>query len=171
MMKNIVKILAVIILVGGTLTVNAQQKGTKLGHLNFSELVQKMPGNDTLNTSLQSFIKQIQDQYSSMQTELQGKYKEFADKQKEMSDIIKATKQKEIQDLDQRMQEFNQNADQEISNKRTALLAPFIDKAKKAIADVAKDNGYAYIFDEASLLYAGGGEDVTAMVKKKLNMN
>lgn len=170
-MKNILKVLTIVILVSGAFSLKAQVKGTKLGHINFSELVSKMPGNDTLNTSLQAFVKQIQDQYQAMQTELEGKYKEFADKQKEMSDIIKQTKQKEIQDLDARMQEFNNTAQTEISNKRESLLAPFIDKAKKAIGDVAKENGFAYIFDSNSLLYYGGGEDVTALVKKKLNMN
>jgi outer membrane protein len=170
-MKNIFKILVVFLLVSATVTVKAQQKATKLGHINFSELVSKMPGNDTLNIALQKYVKQIQDQYQSMQTELEGKYKDFADKQKEMSEIIKQTKNKEIQDLDQRMQEFNGTAQQDIANKRDALLAPFIEKAKKAIADVAKENGFAYVFDETSLLYSGGGEDVTALVKKKLNMN
>lgn len=51
------------------------------------------------------------------------------------------------------------------------LVQPLIDKAKKAIEEVAKENGFTYIIDTSSgaLLYSGG-EDILPLVKKKLNL-
>jgi outer membrane protein len=89
-----------------------------------------------------------------------------------MSSIIKATKEKEITDLQDRIQAFQQSAQKDISDKQTELITPFVDKAKKAIKDVAKEGGYAYILNavEDILLYSEGGEDVAPQVKKKLGI-
>ena len=53
-----------------------------------------------------------------------------------------------------------------------ALLTPIIDRAKEAIRDVAKENGYTYIFDSAvGVTLYEGGDDVLPLVKKKLGLN
>ena len=51
------------------------------------------------------------------------------------------------------------------------MLQPLIDKIGKAIEDVAKENGYAYIIDASTgvLLYRGG-DDVTDLIKTKLGI-
>ena len=47
-----------------------------------------------------------------------------------------------------------------------------IDKAKKAIEDVAKENNYNYVFDSGVgvLLYQRDSDDIMPMVKKKLGL-
>jgi outer membrane protein len=89
-----------------------------------------------------------------------------------MSAIIKQTKEKEIADLQSRMEAFQQSAQQDISDQETKLTTPFIEKAKKAIQDVAKENGFTYIFNnvEGFLLYNEGGEDIMPLVKKKMGI-
>ena len=57
-----------------------------------------------------------------------------------------------------------------MQDKQLELMQPFQDKILKAIEDVAKENGYAYIFDTQVLLYSEGGDDVSALVKKKLGI-
>ena len=51
-------------------------------------------------------------------------------------------------------------------------MQPFIDKAKKAIDDVAKEKGYTYILDTStgSVLYWEGGDDIMMYVKEKLGI-
>ena len=46
-------------------------------------------------------------------------------------------------------------------------------KLEDAIRAVAKENGYSVIFDTStgSTLYAAEGDDITPLVKKKLNLN
>ena len=51
------------------------------------------------------------------------------------------------------------------------LLAPMIERVRKAIQDVGAEQGFTYIFDTSTgvTLY-NGGEDVTELVKTKLGM-
>jgi outer membrane protein len=89
-----------------------------------------------------------------------------------LSSIIKATKEKEITDLQGRIESFQQVAQQDIQAKQTELITPFVEKARAAIKDVAKEGGFAYIMNavEDILLYSEGGEDVMPLVKKKLGI-
>lgn len=170
-MKNFVKFIAVVIFVSGAFTVNAQ-KTAKLGHVNFNKLIEQMPGQDTVKNAMNNFAKQLQSEYQAMTAELESKYNDYQKNSASMSQIIKTTKEKEITDLQQRMQDFQNSANQEMDDFQAKLTEPFINKAKQAIKDVAKENGYTYIFNdvEGLLLYNDGGDDVTPMVKKKLGI-
>jgi outer membrane protein len=59
-----------------------------------------------------------------------------------------------------------------LAKKREELLQPILDRVNKAIGDIAKEQGYSYVFDASSniLLYADASADVTALVKKKLGL-
>jgi outer membrane protein len=107
-----------------------------------------------------------------MQQELELKGADYQKNVTTMSSIIKSTKEKEITDLQGRIEAFQQSAQQDLSAKQTELITPFITKARQAIKDVAKEGGYAYIINavEDILLYSEGGEDVTPQVKKKLGI-
>lgn len=171
MMKNFTKALALVVLISCTMAVSAQ-KSTKFGHVDFGKLIELMPGQDTVKTAMTKYAQTLQDQYTSMQTELQTKIDEYTRAKETMSAIIKQTKEKEIGDLQSRMEAFQQSAQQDLSDQETKLTTPFIEKAKKAISDVAKEGGYTYIFNnvEGFLLYTDGGEDVMPLVKKKLGI-
>ena len=89
-----------------------------------------------------------------------------------MTDLIRKTKEQELTDLRQRIETYQQNAQQKLQEKEKELLQPIIDRAKQAIADVAKENGYTYIFDTnaGTLLYQQDSDDIMALVKKKLGL-
>jgi outer membrane protein len=71
-----------------------------------------------------------------------------------------------------RIQEFQENAEKKLQDRQQEVLKPIIDRAKKAIEDVAKENGYTYIFDTSvgALLYQQDSEDILPLVKKKLGL-
>ena len=171
MMRNVVRIIALVVFVIGITTVNAQNK-TKLGHIDFSKLIEQLPGQDTVKTSMSKYAQSLQDQYQSMQSELQSKIDDYTKNKETFSALIKQTKEKEIADLQSRMEAFQQSAQQDMSDQENKLSAPFIDKAKKAIQDVAKENGFTYVFNnvEGLLLFSEGGEDLMPLVKKKLGI-
>lgn len=171
MMKNVLKTIVLVLFVIGVTTVNAQNK-TKIGHIDFGKLIEQLPGQDTVKTSMAKYAQSLQDQYQSMQTELQAKIDDYTKNKETFSALIKQTKEKEIADLQSRMDAFQQSAQQDMSDQETKLSAPFIEKAKKAVQDVAKENGYTYIFNnvEGLLLYNEGGEDIMPLVKKKLGI-
>ncbi len=65
---------------------------------------------------------------------------------------------------------YQQSAEQAVSAKRDELLKPILEKVYEAIKAVAKENGFAMIFDTSTgaALYALETEDVTPIVLKKL---
>jgi outer membrane protein len=131
-----------------------------------------MPGQDTVKGVMESYVQSLQGELQSMNAELEMKVTDYQKNVAGLSSIIKATKEKEITDLQGRIESFQQVAQQDIQAKQTELITPFVEKARAAIKDVAKEGGFAYIMNavEDILLYSEGGEDVMPLVKKKLGI-
>jgi outer membrane protein len=170
-MKKTVKILAILMLVSFTFAANAQ-KVQKFGHVDFAKLYSLMPGQDSIRAVYEAYATGLQNQMTTMQAELTNKFEQYQANQATMSNIIKQTKEREIQDLQTRIEEFNMQAQEDLGTKEQELTAPVIEKARKAVEDVAKENGYTYIFNstEGLLLYATPADNVLPMVKTKLGI-
>jgi len=169
-MKNIFKLFVVLLV--AVFALNAQsQTAQKIGHVDFQELLSVMPGQDSINQALENFIAGLESQVQAMQSELESKYADYQANQATMSEIIRQTKEKEIMDLQQRMEAFNQQAQYEVQNKQVELSEPLLKKAQAAIEAVAKENGFTYIINgnEQILLYKSG-TDILPLVKKKLKL-
>ena len=108
------------------------QKTIKLGHINSNELMQIMPGRDSAQAVLQKEMEDLEETLKSMSTELETRYNEYMAKQDAMSDLIKQTKQRELQDMQARAQEFQKNAEQQLQDRQAELLKPIIERARKA---------------------------------------
>lgn len=109
------------------------QKTQKLGHINSNELLMAMPERTKIQKDLEDYAKQLQSQLQTMETEWQGKVQDFKAKEGQMTELIRNTKVKEITDLEQRIQDFQETAQKDLQNKEGELLQPLIDKAKKPL--------------------------------------
>lgn len=169
MKKTLIALLVVMFAFG---TTAVAQKTVKLGHINSSELMQIMPGRDEAQATLQKEVDELQNTMKNMQAELEQRYNEYMGKKDQMSDLIRQTKERELQDMGNRIQDFQESAQKQLSEREQEVLKPIIDKAKKAIEDVAKENGYTYIFDSGvgALLYQQDSDDIMPLVKKKLGL-
>jgi len=108
-----------------------------------------------------------------MQNEYGNKYKDFMSKRDSYSELIRQTKSSELQEIEQRIQQFQQTAEQELQSQRVNLYKPVLDKANKAIAEVAKSNGFTYILDLAQgsvIYYDETSTDISPLVKQKLGL-
>ena len=85
---------------------------------------------------------------------------------------LSLSKEKELSDLGQRIQDFQQTAQESIQKKKEEIYGPILKKAEDAIHTIAKDKGYSYIFDTSvgAFLYAVDSDDIMAMVKTKLGL-
>ena len=170
-MKNVLKIILVLGIFSMPLFSNAQ-KAIKLGHINSNDLLKMMPGRDSAQKVLEKHAKELETTLKGMQNELETRYQDFTANQAQMSELIKQTKTKELQDMQARIQDFQDNAQKDYQDKEKKILTPIIDRAKKAIEDVAAENKYTYVFDSGvgSLLYQDASEDILPLVKKKLGL-
>jgi len=171
-MKNLLKVcLVVSVLFFFSISANAQ-KALKFGHLDFAELYSSMPAQDSVKQIYNDYAQSLKTTLEQMQNELQNKYADYQSNIATMSDIIKQTKEKEMQDLQNRMKEFNAQAQKDLQAKEAELTNPLIEKAQNAVKEVAKENGYSYIFNSTGglLLYAQPSDDIMPLVKKKLGI-
>ena len=169
MKKTLILIAACLFAFGGNAVA---QKNIKLGHINSQELLQIMPGRDTAQATLQKEAAEIESTLKTMQSELERISNEFMQKQAEWTELIRNTKRSEIQDMQTRIQAFYENAQKQLQEREAELLKPIIDRAKKAIEDVAREGGYTYILDSGTgaLLYSQESEDIMPQVKRKLGI-
>ena len=152
-----------------TLTSIAQNK---FGYIDSQELLELMPERKAAETELQNFGKSLETQLGSMTAEYQQRVQEYQSKEATYNDLVKQDKVAEITGLEERIQKFQQNAQQSLQKKEQELLEPILSKARKAIEDVASEGGFTYIFDKSqgSILYAKESENVLDLVKKKLKL-
>lgn len=153
-----------------TITVQAQ----KFGYINSQELVSQLPEVKEAEAKIETLKKQLQKKGEEMLGTLQTKYNALQKKQtdgllspKEIETEAAALKQEEAQ-----LGAFDKTSQQKIYQKSEELLTPIQARITNAIQEVAKENGYTYIFDKSLglILYADPGTDVSAMVKAKLGI-
>jgi len=144
----------------------------KLGHINSTDLLRLMPELEAAELAMQTHNRELESQSRTMITEYENLVNEFQANENQWSDLIKQTRIRAIHDLQARIENFQKDAEQEFENKRNALFNPIIEKAREAIAEVAKEHKYTYIFDTTvgALLYYSDSDDILELVKKKLNL-
>jgi len=144
----------------------------KFGHVNFAELYKQVPGHDVAQAEYEKYVMEIKQQIDAMETELQQKYTEYSVNSASMTPLIKSAKERELQDLNARYEEFRASIQADLSAKDAELSEPLITKARTAVEDVAKENGYTYIFNSSDglVLYAIPSDDVIDLVLKKLGV-
>ena len=148
------------------------QKNLKFGHINSNDLMQIMPGRDSAQAILQKEVTELEETLKSMQSEAEKRYNDYVANQAGWTELIRQTKQREIQDMGARIQEFQENAQKQLQEREAELLKPIIDRAKKAIEDVAREGGFTYILDSGTgaVLYSQDSEDIMPLVKRKLGL-
>lgn len=166
-MKKLIFTVIILSVAGFT---NAQN--IKLGHINSTQLLSLMPETKGADSTLQKFGTQLENQLKTMSAEYESKVNNYKKEEASMADPIKQLRIKEITDLEDRIQDFQQTAQQSIQKKKEELYSPIIKKADEAIKAVAKDKGYTYIFDSSvgALLYANDSDEILGMVKAKLGL-
>jgi outer membrane protein len=164
------KVLLALALFVGTASVAIAQQ--KIGHINADELLQLMPETKLAQTELEAYGRQLEKDLTDMEAELKNKIDSFRANEKMMTTLARETKTQELQELQMRIQEYSQRAQQDLQQKQVEILTPVIEKATKAVQDVAKENGFSYILDsspsKAVVVFAEDGEDIMPMVKAKL---
>jgi outer membrane protein len=166
MMKRLIMALGILSM---ALVLHAQ----KFGHVSSEELLQAMPEYDSAQIKLQELRTHYEDEIERIQVEINNKIEEFNNAEATMSDLIKEAKASEIQELQVRLQNYSQTAQQEMQQRSMRLIQPVMDKARNAIDEVAKEKGLIYVFDlsQGNPVYTSPESlDLLPLVKAKLGI-
>ncbi|MCP4311358.1 MAG: OmpH family outer membrane protein [Bacteroidetes bacterium] len=165
-MKRITLAIAVLFM---AFAVNAQ----KFGHITAELLLQDMPEYDSAQVKLQELNKTYELEIERIQVEINKKIEEFQQTEATMSQLIKEAKASEIQEMQARLQNFAQTAQQDLQQQQMVMIQPVMDKARKAIEEVAKEHGLLYVFDmsQGNPVYASEESlDMLPLVKTKMGL-
>ena len=127
--------LIICLIVAGLFTAEAQNK---LGYINSNELLSIMPESIAMQEELQSYAKGLESSLAAMQAEGEKKLADYQQNEATMSDLVKQDKVRELESIQQRILEFQQNAQESLAAKEQELITPILDKARKAIEDKMK---------------------------------
>lgn len=144
----------------------------KLAHINLDSLLRSMPESDSARKTGQAHYQMLENEVESMNKEYQEKVQDYQAHEATYTELIKNTKQQEINDLGQRIQAFQTSAQQDLQKFNDSITKPIINKAKNAVNKVAQEHHYSYVFDTSSgvILYCEPSDDIYAMVAEELGL-
>ena len=158
-----------VLVIAGSLGATAQNK---IGHIDISSVIVNMVEYRKADTALAQYQNALNQQYADMVQEFNMRDSLLASK-----DTVRYTraqlevKRRDLGQLYLKLQGWNQQAQQLYNSRENELLSPVQQKAMKAIEDVAKENGYTYVFSRNALVIAPpAADDLAPLVKKKLGI-
>ena len=170
-MKSVFKICVLGILLLSAGFANAQTP--KFGHIDLGALVQIMPERATAEKQFVAYQKELEDALGIMQKEFQTIYLEYAQKKDSMTETVRKMKEDDLNAKNERIQTYQQSAQQQLQTKQQELMKPVLDKADKAVKEVGAEKGLIYVFDMSSrvILYNSKESiDLLPLVKTKLGI-
>lgn len=144
-----------------------------IAYINTTDVINAMPDMIKAGKELESYSTELQNQYQAMVEEFQTKYQYYESNHNNMSNTIKQLKEKELVDIQNRIQQFQADAQRELEAKRNELTSPIYERLQKAINTVARDNKFTAVFDTNSgpiLFYGDEAIDISFMVMKELGI-
>lgn len=166
-MKKLIALLLMLLPFAGA--VNAQE--VKIAFVNTQEVFMALPEVADMQKKLEDLNAKYKKELETMQGEYQKKYSDFIAQQDSLTENIKVRRMQEVQDMQQRMDNFVQVAQQDVAKQQQDLLTPIQQKIQDAIKAVGAEKGYTYIIDPQVLFYQGSNAiDATQFVKAKLGL-
>ena len=166
-MKKLIALLLMLLPFAGA--VNAQD--VKIAFVNTQEVFMALPEVADMQKKLEDLNAKYKKELETMQGEYQKKYSDFIAQQDSLTENIKVRRMQEVQDMQQRMDNFVQVAQQDVAKQQQDLMTPIQQKIQDAIKAVGAEQGYTYIIDPQVLLFqVSNAIDATQLVKTNLGL-
>jgi outer membrane protein len=169
-MKNIMNMLLFTGLFAGAALESTAQ--TKMGYINRQAVVDSLPAYDSAMVTLQRAAEYYDQTLADNQEEYQklgAQYQDMAQNPATPKTRLEL-KIKEIQALEERMREIQEKRQEELQQMQYDLLKPISDAVNRMTETVAKERGYAYVFDNTNqtLVVMPKTDDLTDTVRARM---
>ena len=145
-MKNIIKFPLAVIAVFCTSMLYGQQ----IGVINTQELMEVMPETKEAQTKLEEEAQRYSEILEGIQVEFNTKFAEYQRAGATLSDAVSQYQARELNDLQNRYNEFQEMAQQDMEVLQRQLMTPIFDKIDQTVNKVAKDNGIIIVLDTST---------------------
>ncbi|MEO8413062.1 MAG: OmpH family outer membrane protein [Ginsengibacter sp.] len=164
------KFVTIVLITAGLFGFSNFANAQKIGYISADEVIQLMPEAATVQSQLdefqQSLYKNADDQKTALNEAVQKFYKDSATMSASLKEVKRTDLQKQVADISG----MDQKIQNQFEQKRQELSLPIQKKLQAAIEDVAKENGYTYIFPREALIYMPPTSDIGPLVRKKLGL-
>ncbi|MDE7144801.1 MAG: OmpH family outer membrane protein [Duncaniella sp.] len=162
-----IKKLLIAIFIALPMSVFAQKFAT----INTQQLMESMPEIKTINEQMEASQKKYEDEFAKLQEEFSKKFEEFQSLEETTPQTIKERRMQEMQELENKINQFRQTATQDLQRQQQQLMAPVQEKVMKAIQTAGSEGNYTFIFENVMPLYVGTDvTDITPQVKTALGI-
>lgn len=166
-MNTIKTLLIIALFTFGFTTVTAQT--SKVAHINTEELISSMPETNALKARLEKLGKTYDNEMKTKEAELKAKFTRYNSEFESQTEATNAARTKEVQDEAKKIEQYKAEAMRDLQKQEQEGLKPILDRAMKAVEDVAAAQGYDYVMNINTLVVAKG-KDLLPDVKAKLGI-
>ena len=161
-----------IIIIAAMALMSVSAFAQKLAYVDFNEIVMLMPEMDEARATLEENSKTNEEILMSMYEEYQTKMQQYEQKASTWTQSVREIKEREIMEIQSRLEQTQQSLQQELQQLQQNLQAPIYEKAQTVVSDLAKAKGVAAVFEKSSLLYIDPAQlvDLTPDARKALNI-
>jgi outer membrane protein len=150
----------------------------KIVYTSVEFLLQRIPEGKVVQNQLEVTKAQLDKALQETYKEAQEKYEAYQKNGASMTEVIRADKEKELSNLQTRIQEMQTNAQQSLQTKQQQLMEPLITKVNDAIQAVGKEQGFLYIINmdggqgNPTILYTSSEDNnATNLILRKLGVD
>lgn len=146
----------------------------KIGHINSEAIMKALPEAQDAQKTLDALVSTWENELQKMQADWKKKFDDYDKRKLILTDQTRAETEKDLRDLDQSISDFrNRKFGQsgELFQKQNEVMKPIQNKIFKVLEEVAKEDGYDYVFDKSGeilLLYSTDKHDLTERVLRKM---
>ena len=164
------KLFLLIVLGVLSLTANAQ---TRFGYFSFDNVLKSMPDYVMAQRSIDDLRQKYDAERKRAEDEINSKYEELLDVQKDLVPAILRKRQAELQEMMQKNINFKNESQRLLKQAEADAFAPVKNKLYNALTKVGQAQGYAFILntdgDACPYVNPEMGEDATELIKEALN--
>ena len=119
----------------------------KFAYFKSESIIPVMPEYAKAQKDIQAQTKQYEEEMKRYQEEFNKKFAAFQQEQKTLPQNILERRQKELGELNEKVMQFQQDAQQQLQKIYADMMTPIYEKMEKAVKTVGKNGGYTLVFD------------------------
>ncbi len=149
------------------------QEPLKIGHLNYPELLQKMPETDSIQLVLRKEADEMETMYSELIKEHEKNVQKFDTEKETYSNFVRKNKESELIETASKIQKFQQDANQQLQKRNIELMQPVYTKLNSIISTVARKSNYTYVLDTSNgtvVFYSLNSQDLTPLILAEMGI-
>lgn len=168
------KHLSKLILTTALLLICSSTFAQKFGYINSTDLITSMPEYKDAMQKLKDYEAELSAQLEAITVEFNTKFADYQKNSSTYTDVVRTAKESELTNINERYEQNRVKMGQDMQAMQMQLMDPVLTKARNAVNEIGKANGFTIVFDttvEAMIYYDSNTmTNVLPLVKTKLGI-